>query len=405
MSAGLVKLNIISGPLTGRTFTFDRQDSLLVGRARNAQLQIRDDQHISRNHCLIEVKPPGCHIVDLNSANGTYVNGERILECWLRNGDTIRSGQTQITVSLAEEQSRLAETMVKPAEASAQADDSVDIPERLGDYRLLNELGKGSMGVVYKAQHIKTGELAALKVVSPHIRMTEAVQQTFLREAGILCGLTHKRIVQFIEVGAFGDRLFMVMEYIENINLDRMFAKIPFVQRIKISCGLVRQMLDGLQYAHDKQLVHRDVKPRNLLVYQEGGKLKAKLADFGLAKNFADAGMSQISTEHEIKGTLCFIAPEQIISSRNVKPTADIFSAGATLYTMISGESIYDLSNNQTPIATILNDGPISLLQRCDKVPRVVCRLVDKSLAADPGDRFATANEMKDALAKVVALL
>ena len=94
MSRGQVKLKIISGPLTGHCLTLNSLDSLLVGRSKGAQLQIYNDRQISRNHCLIEVRTPACHVIDLKSANGTYVNGERVRNCWLRNGDIIRSGET-----------------------------------------------------------------------------------------------------------------------------------------------------------------------------------------------------------------------------------------------------------------------------------------------------------------------
>ena len=187
----------------------------------------------------------------------------------------------------------------------------------------------------------------------------------------------------------------MAMEFVEAIDLEEALSKLSLKKRIKVSCGLIRQVLDGLQYAHDEGLVHRDIKPSNLLVSQDGEHLNARLADFGLAKSFAESGMSRISSEHEIKGTLCFMAPEQIVSSREAKPVADLFSVGATLYNMISGRQIYDLNDHKMPISTILNDGPVLFRERVPEAPSSLCRFIGKALAHDAEDRFGSALEMR----------
>ncbi|MCP4508689.1 MAG: serine/threonine protein kinase, partial [Fuerstiella sp.] len=218
----------------------------------------------------------------------------------------------------------------------------------------------------------------------------------------ILRELAHKRIIRFIETGADDGRLYIAMEFVDAINLEDVLRPLSLKNRIRVVLGLMRQILGGLAYAHRKDLVHRDIKPRNLLVSRDNGKLNARLADFGLAKNFADAGMSQISSEHEIKGTLSYIAPEQIVNCRFAKPTADIFSVGATMYTLISGQTIYNLSNHETPIATILNDGPIPLRERAPDVPRAVSEIVDRALAAEPGDRFTSAEEMQRSIEELL---
>lgn len=400
MSSENVILEITSGPHSGRTFTFDAHDSLLVGRSGDAHLCIEGDEHISRNHCLIEVRPPECHVVDLNSSNGTFVNNERVSDCWLKDGDTIRGGQTQIIVRVGQDDA-FAKTMVEfDIESPTFVPD--ESAEQIGDYELISELGKGSMGLVYKARYVHTDELVAIKVLSPDMKVTEVAQQTFIREAAILCGLSHKRIVRFIEAGSSGNQLFTAMEFVDAVDYQQMLADLSLGRRVKIAIGLIRQVLDGLEYAHGQGLVHRDIKPKNLLVSKDGEKLHARLADFGLAKNFADAGMSQISSEHEIKGTLSYMAPEQIINSRHAKPAADIFSVGATLYSLITGQPIYDLSDHSTPLATILNDGPIPISERIPELPQAVCRIIDKALAHETDDRYRSASDMHAALTKLL---
>jgi eukaryotic-like serine/threonine-protein kinase len=397
-----VVLEISSGLHAGRTLIFNAQDAVLMGRSGKAKIRIDDDQHISRNHCLIEVQPPKCHVVDLSSANGTYVNDERVSDCWLNDGDTIRGGRTQITVRLRSADA-VADTMIMPGVNENTIFTSGNLASQLQDYELLHEIGQGSMGVVYKARHLESGDIVALKALAPAINVTDSVQQVFIREAGILCQLKHKRIVRFIEAGSSNGHLYITMEYIDAIDPVETLRPLSLKNRVKVASGLMRQLLDGLAYAHDLGLVHRDIKPRNLLVSKDGDKLNARLADFGLARHFSDAGMSQVSSEHSIKGTLCFMAPEQIISSRNARPPADIFSVGATLYTLITGDTVYDLSDHHTPIATILNDGTVPLMQREPRIPQSLCKVVDKALANQEEDRFRSAKEMRDALAEVLA--
>jgi serine/threonine protein kinase len=401
MSSEQVVLRIKSGPHAGRSFTFTGPDSLLLGRSSKAHVRIDGDQHISRNHCLIEVQPPKCHIVDLNSANGTYVNEERVADRWLNHGDTIRGGATQIAVQLVNDVA--VSRQPTPAELGATCVMTATAqPEQVAEFTLLCEVGHGSMGVVYKAEHVVTGQVVALKLLAAEQCVNEKRMQVFVREAEILRELSHKRIIQFIDTGADDGRLYIAMEFVDAIDLEDVLKPLSLKKRTRVVLGLMRQILDGLAYAHDRDLVHRDIKPRNLLVSKDNGNLNATLADFGLAKNFADAGMSHISSEHEIKGTLSYIAPEQIVNCRFAKPTADIFSVGATMYRLISGNTIYNLSNHETPIATILNDGPIPLRERAPDVPRSVSRIVDRALATEPADRFQSAEQMRRAIEKLL---
>ncbi|MCP4787796.1 MAG: protein kinase [Fuerstiella sp.] len=401
MSSEHVVLKIQSGPHAGRSFTFSQPDSLLLGRSSRAHVRIDGDQHISRNHCLIEVRPPKCHIVDLDSANGTYVNEERVTDRWLNDGDTIRGGETQIAVHLAN--GIIASQQSPPAELGAtRVMTAVSQPEQIAKFLLDCEVGRGSMGVVYKAKHLVTGQVVALKLLSSDKCVNEKMMQVFMREAEILQKLSHKRIIRCLDTGADDGRLYIAMEFVDAIDLDDVLKPLSLKKRTHVVLGLMRQILDGLAYAHGQDLVHRDIKPGNLLVAKDNGRLNARLADFGLAKNFADAGLSQISSEHEIKGTLSYIAPEQIVNCRFAKPTADIFSVGATMYTLISGKSIYNLSDHETPIATILNNGPVPLRERAPDVSRSVSKVVDKALAADTADRFKSAEQMRRAIEKLL---
>jgi len=185
MSSDQVVLKITSGPHAGRPFTFSQQDSLLLGRSSRAHVRLDGDQHISRNHYLIEVQPPKCHIVDLNSANGTYVNEEHVSDRWLNDGDTIRGGETQIEVHL--ENGVTAPRQLTPDAFGATCVlTAVSQADQIADFRLLCEVGHASMGVVYKAEGVVTGQIVALKLLASERCVNEKMMQVFVREAEIL---------------------------------------------------------------------------------------------------------------------------------------------------------------------------------------------------------------------------
>ena len=146
-----------------------------------------------------------------------------------------------------------------------------------------------------------------------------------------------------------------------------MLRSLKSAERIRVACGLIGQVLDGLAHAHAAGMIHRDIKPGNILVSQSNNRLKAKLADFGLAKNLKDTGLSRFSGENEVKGTLRYMAPEQIESCRYATPQSDLYSTAATLYTLISDAAIYDCSDGRIAIDTILSNGRTVIKQHVGK--------------------------------------
>ncbi len=191
------------------------------------------------------------------------------------------------------------------------------------------------------------------------------------------------------------------MEYVAAIDLPTVLRRMTTAARIRVACGLIRQLLDGLAHAHDLGVIHRDIKPRNILVSQQGGGLRAKLADFGLAKYFADAGLSRFSGENEIKNTLSYMAPEQIVSSGYATPQADLFSVAATLYTLISDAQIYDCSDSRISIDTILRNGPTPIQRHLPQASSELVQVLNGALAHDPNERFGSAAEMREALTQL----
>jgi serine/threonine-protein kinase len=404
-----VMLEVIAGPHKGAKFEFDRHDTLLVGRAEVAHLRLQDDHHFSRHHFRMEIHPPECYLVDLDSRNGTFVNGERVREKFLKDGDMVSGGKTKIRVSVLYSQEEVdwnaATFIAREGECAADFDEpkrsKIDKPHHLqclAGYEIVEELGKGGRGIVYRAIQKSTAKPVALKLIIPEKSVTEEDMQLFIREASILSQLNHPYIVQFYEFGMAAGQLFLAMEYVKTVDLDSIFKEETRKSRIRISCAIVCKILNALSYAHSRSLVHRDLKPANIFITRERRKLSVKLADFGLSKNYLNAGFSGITQEGQTSGTLPYMSPEQIVNFRHAKPASDIYAIGATLYQYFSGEYPHDFSTGRSQLAVILEDDPIPLDHRCPDLPAELVAIVHRALAKKPAERLSSAEEMRQAL-------
>ncbi len=396
MPSSIITLEVLDGPAAGRVFCYRGQDTFVLGRSDLAHLRLLEDAHLSRNHFRIELNPPNCTVEDLASANGTFVNGERVMRRNLVNGDTICGGQTRILVRI--EESPEIEPLLQQSQGVISLGETAamfSLPKVIGGWQLLEQIGQGSSGTVHRAIHTESGQVAAIKMIAMNELAADS-RRVFLREASLLKSLHHKRIVRYLDAGCSEEFLYLAMEYVPEIRLDELWKQTLKKDRVRISCGLIRQILDGLQYVHQQGVVHRDIKPRNMLVSRQDQGLKARLADFGLAKCFRTAGTSGITACHEIKGTVSYMAPEQLADSLRATPRSDIFSVGATLYTLLTSCSIYDASSES--IDQIVQRGPVPILNRMPDCPAELVSIVERALQRDPAERFESAEQMRESL-------
>lgn len=427
-----VTLRVIAGPHEGQEFIYDEHDTLLVGRSIHAQLRLKEDVHFSRHHFRLEANPPSCFVMDLGSRNGTFVNGERITERFLKDGDVLSGGRTKMSVSIRDPHHQNQAQAQSPAVSSPQREPAPaprppvtqppvtkplsQLPHptspprpmslagakeiHIQGYAVHEQLGKGDLGTVYRATRLVTGENCAMKVISPAGRADERAIQTFLREASLLNQLHHQYIVRLIEMGSSGSDLYLCTEYIAAIPWGQLSAGWTPAQRIRVACAIMGQILGALDFAHSRSMVHRDVKPGNILISRPEGKLLGKLADFGLAKHYTTAGMSQMTREGDVIGSLPFMSPEQFINSREARPACDLYSAGATLYWMLSGHEPIVLENHPCKFLAILEDAPVPLQKRCPEVPAELAQIVHRALEKAPDKRFSSAAEMRQYVRK-----
>lgn len=266
------------------------------------------------------------------------------------------------------------------------------------DYEVLRKLGEGAMGEVYLGRHKQKGQLVALKVMIPKVAVGTKAIEWFQREAEIANQLKHPNIVEFYEQGYAGGIFFFSMEYVDGIDVQNLLksnrGKIP----INDACSIICQVLDALEYAHNKNIVHRDLKPPNILLSGKSTNWVAKVSDFGLAKNFAQAGLSGMTMTGQIAGTMPFMPPEQITNYKFVKPASDIYAIGATLYNMITGQMVHDFPRHKDPLLIILQEPIIPVRKRDKRIPKALSNVIEKALERKPYKRYKTAEKMKIAL-------
>ena len=394
-----VTLRVTAGPYKCQQFVFDRHETLLVGRSSSAQLRLERDVHFSRHHLRLEVNPPECLLIDLDSMNGTFVNGERVRQHLLKDGDVISGGDTEMLVSIVDPLQTLCRTGIREAHHGADVTPAAanSLPSVSG-YEITRKLGGGDLGTVYKATRLATGEVCALKVLTPATRLSDRAMQTFLREAGVLNQLHHPHIVRLLDLGATSGRLYIATEYVPAVAWDDVMERATPETRIRVACGIIGQVLDALQHAHTRSFVHRDIKPSNILVRRQGKRLVAKLTDFGLAKCYVNAGLSQLTHAGDVLGSLPYMSPEQFIDSRSARPACDIYSTGATLYRLLTGHDPFRFDKGRCQFLVILEDEPIPLRQSFPQVPAALAEIVHRALAKDPQQRFSSAAEMHHAL-------
>ena len=209
-------------------------------------------------------------------------------------------------------------------------------------YQIQGELGRGGMGVVYRAMRERDGLAVAVKTILPAAGTGRKQIDRFLRECKILAQLEHPNVVAFRDFGEANGLIFLVMDFVDGPDIvARLKATGPL--DVRTAVRMICQMLAGLVHAHAKGFVHRDIKPANLLIGSQGAKRVVKLADFGLARVCESSQVSGLTMQGDVGGTPAFMAPEQVTHYRQVQPTADQYSAAATLYYMLTKHLTHDL--------------------------------------------------------------
>ena len=260
------------------------------------------------------------------------------------------------------------------------------IGQTVSHYKIVDKLGEGGMGVVYKAEDTKLKRTVALKFLPPELTREEDAKKRFVHEAQAASTLDHPNICTVYEIDETPDgRMFIAMAYYEGESLNRKIGRGPL--KMNAVLDLAIQAASGIKKAHEQNIVHRDIKPANIVVTTDG---VAKLVDFGLAKL---GGRTKLTKEGTTLGTVAYMSPEQIRGS-DVDERSDIWALGAVMYEMIAGRPPFAGDFDQAIMYSISSETPEPLTAIRTNVPMELERIVSKCLSKDPGERYQHADDL-----------
>lgn len=267
-------------------------------------------------------------------------------------------------------------------------------PRKLGPFEIAERLGAGGMGIVYRAKYLKTGQIVALKVLSPDASADEKVQQRFDREMDILKRLDHKNIVKYYGGGKLGQQRFYAMELMEGGSLEEALkkrGKLSWEQTIDVGKAVAR----ALEHAHYYGIVHRDLKPANLFLSRDG---RLKLGDFGIAR---DTERTALTAAGKTLGTYAYMAPEQISGKPPVSRKTDQYALGCVLFELLAGKPPFEADNVAGMLMQHLEVKPPRVRSLAPDCPVWLEKVIEKLLEKDPDDRYFDARAVYVALDEV----
>jgi len=370
----LATLLLENGPEKGKGLELAPGATYTLGRDPNCDMVLGGDL-VSRHHCRLKEFKGGYFVKDLDSLNGIYINDQRVTQAELKAGDKLQIGDAVLTF--------LGESLAKAKEERI-----------LGGYRLLERVGRGGMGTVYRAIQISLDREVALKLLSPELVKDKNFVAQFFREARAAGQLNHPHIVQVYDVGQEGEDYYYSMEFVRGGSLEdrlRQEGKLAPPEALRIAL----EAATALEYAESRHIVHRDIKPDNLMLAEDG---RVRVADLGLALSLKS------TADHKgqpILGTPHFISPEQALR-RDVDIRSDIYSLGATLYRMLTGETLFKGATAEEIVKKAVREEPRPLREVNPAVPERIATLVHRMVQKDPDARFASAKELRETLQRLL---
>lgn len=359
------------GPDRGSTWSIREEGVLLIGRDIGAQIHLRDEE-ASRRHCQIEFRSGKWLIRDLESTNGVTINGEEITgPTALKHNDHIEIGGSHLTFL---------------------TDDDPLLGSLIGGCRIEQRIGRGGMGTVYRARQRSLNRPVALKILSEKYTSNPQFIDLFIREARAAGRLSHPHIVQVYDVGNDDNHHFFTMELVAGGSVEKIIDEsgaIPLDQALRFSRDAAR----GLEYAEKQGIVHRDIKPGNLMIDNNG---TVKIGDLGIARKADESGV--VSQKDGVSGSPHYIAPEQA-RGEPIDQRADIYSLGATLFHCLAGRTPYrGAGAKEVILKHIEAESPPALSEMAPETPPEICQLVARMMSPSPGNRPANAQLLGEEL-------
>lgn len=363
----MAQIIFASGPDKGRVVPLG-EGTLTFGRDVNCTVRLFDPL-TSRRHFVLEQENGVFSVSDKGSLNGTMLNGQTLTRGPLQYGDNIQIGNTNLY-------------FVSDQEAQLWAG---LIGQELGGYRITRRLGRGGRATVYLAEQQSMKREVALKVLSEEFARDESYVKRFVEEAQGAGRLQHPCVVQVFDVGSDKGQYFYSMEYFElGCVQDDLCQKgcLSVLEGLRMMSDVAR----GLEYAHSQKIVHRDIKPDNLLLDKNGN---IRIGDLGHAINAENTKMA----EGSIVGTPHYMSPEQA-AGKPVDNRSDLYSLGCTAYKSLSGRYPFEGQTHDEVITRQMTQMAKALYELKPEVPLNLCRIIQRLMAKNPDDRYQTATEL-----------
>jgi pSer/pThr/pTyr-binding forkhead associated (FHA) protein/predicted Ser/Thr protein kinase len=404
------QLVVTVGPAPGQPLAV--ADELVIGRSVSGAGRL-DDRELSRRHARVARDHAGrLTIEDLGSANGTFVNGERVGQRRVLNvGDSVRIGSTTLELTeagraaaarpLAQPLPPARPRTAPPSPAPAPRTPPPP-PVRAGlatelkpgavfaGCRVEEVIGHGDMGVVYQAEELALQRQVAIKLILPEHSREERFRERFRRESMVAAAIDHPNVIPILDAGDEEGVLFITMRLVEGTDLRELIAAEGRVQPLR-AARIVRQVAAALDAAHARGLLHRDIKPPNVLLARED---HVYLSDFGLAKRAASVG--GMTRQGSIVARAEYVAPEQILNER-VDARVDIYALGCLLFEALTGEPPFARWKEGPEVLAHLNAPLPSAVELRPDLPREFDDVIRRAMAKDPSDRYPSAGDLGQA--------
>lgn len=368
------KLVVEKGRDKGMSVIVSPKSKVIVGRDRQANLQLTDGL-ASRRHFSLSFQDERYVLEDLGSSNGTLLNDERVTKSPISTGDQIQVG----------------ETLMSFLDASVQRKRGGLVGRRIGDerngYQILERIGRGGMGTVYRATQLSLDREVALKILSKTLIQDKSFIERFRREARSAGQLNHPNIIQVHEVDNLGDIHYFSMEFVSGGSVQDLLRDKGKLS-VEEALPVVIDVAKGLQFAEKKHIVHRDIKPDNLMLTETG---RVKICDLGIAESLMERGA--IEQQEGVFGSPHYIAPEQAAGD-DIDHRVDLYSLGATFYRLLAGRTPFSGKSSKEIMRKHIDEEPVPLKETDPTIPDRVCKVIEKMMAKDPNQRYQNAGEV-----------
>jgi serine/threonine protein kinase len=332
------KLTLVGGPDNdSRSFTFKVGQPFIIGRGRDSHTRIQDPR-VSRIHCRVEWEGDQAFVRDEGSPAGTYVNGQRVSRTRLRSGSVIQIGDTLLRFEVG--------TFDQPTIAPKRVERPVATPppltelvgKTLASFKVERIITPTRSGMVYQGHDVKTGEPAAIKVLAPDLIRLDEQKRRFVRAMKTMLPLRHDHLIRILNAGKSGPFCWVAMEYIDGESLKQVIQRVGVNNMLdwRESWRIAIHVARALQYAFEKNVVHRNLTPTNIL--RRKSDKRYLLGDLMLAKALDGLLSDQVTEPGRFVGELAYMAPERTYSGSEVDHRADLYSLGATLYWLVTGQ-------------------------------------------------------------------